>query len=75
MIVFELNRWTLEKGTTPTLSNHMVVRHACEHHKSGRALSVPKVYVYPDSATNCWRCTVPIPEGIIALYLLHEWDK
>ena len=81
MVVFNLNGWTIEKDIDAPYNfgiSHikplMWVRHACSPHIDGRELAVTKVFVYPESSQACWRCTTPIPEGITALYLLHEWD-
>ena len=76
MIVFKLDGWTLENaiigdGSYP----HMVVKHACSPHMDGRELLTPSVHVYLDGDKHCWRCAEAVPEGITALYVLHEWDK
>ncbi|KKL23677.1 hypothetical protein LCGC14_2423020, partial [marine sediment metagenome] len=74
---FELDGWTLEHALSEADHElqHLSVKHACPPHMDGRELIVPKVHVYLDGDTYCWRCTMPIPEGIVALYVLHEWDK
>ena len=76
-VIFSLNGWTLENALSqadPDLQ-HLTMRHACKPFEEGLPLFITKVFVYPESAQACWRCKVPIPEGIIALYVLHEWDK
>jgi NAD-dependent dihydropyrimidine dehydrogenase PreA subunit len=84
-VVFSIDGWTLEHAlSVPDHEpQYMSLRHACIPRKAGKPLvrfdghsmNVTKVFVYPDSAHACWRCEEPIPESIIALYFLHEWDK
>ncbi len=77
MIIFELDNWTIESGIHDGISfgRNLTVRHACTEHMGGRKMIVPRVFVYPNSSTFCWRCTKIIPESIVALYLLHEWNN
>ncbi len=75
MVVFKLDNWTLEKnGILREDLLGLVLKHTCPRFLDS-SMAVPRVHVYPDSDQHCWRCTAPIPEGIIALYVLHEWDK
>ena len=75
MVVFKLDGWTLEQAGPNGTYNYLLMKHTCKPHIDGRELAVPKVYVYPEGASHCCRCAIPIPEGIIALYYLHGWDK
>ena len=69
-VVFELDGWTLERR-----DNHMITRHTCAQRSIWSEQAVRKVFVYVEADQNCWRCSEPIPEGIQAVYRLHEWDR
>ena len=68
--VFTLNYWTLYKHL-----NGVALKHACQHHMGNRKMIVEEVFVYTSQATQCWRCTDVIPEEIVALSVLYNWDN
>ena len=41
--------------------------HACPQKEQ-----VKEVYIFPDTHKACWRCAVPVPDGIRALWILHN---
>ena len=67
--VFELDHWTLYRH-----ASGVSLKHACQHHIGGRKMVIKEVFVYPSASQMCWRCTEVIPEGMIALSLLYNWD-
>ena len=34
--------------------------------------AVAEVYIFPDTHKACWRCQEPVPDGIRALWILHN---
>jgi hypothetical protein len=43
-------------------------------HQCAHAEQVAEVYVFPDTHTRCWRCTAEIPDGLRALWILHNGE-
>lgn len=41
--------------------------HKCPHKEW-----VSEVYIFPDTHKNCWRCTEPVPDGLRALWIMHN---
>lgn len=70
--VFEDDNWELVTGRSTYLHGLKVsIRHAC----SVRDNDVRAVFVFDVDSRHCWRCTELIPEGIIGLFRLYNWDQ
>lgn len=33
---------------------------------------VREVYIFPDTHKSCWRCQAPLPDGMRALWIMHN---
>jgi hypothetical protein len=36
---------------------------------------VHQVVVYADDSEHCWRCTKPIPDGMVAVWKFQNWKE
>ena len=52
---------------TVNINNESFLVHACPGHKEVR-----EVYIFLDTHKNCWRCQEPVPDGMRALWILHN---
>ena len=68
--VFELDNWTLYRHP-----DGVSLKHKCQKHMGKRKMIVAAVFVYPSDSQACWRCTEAIPEGIVALSAMYNWDS
>ena len=41
-------------------------------HACANAENVAEVYIFPDTHHVCWRCRAPLPDGLRALWIMHN---
>lgn len=70
--LWSLYAWAARGYVTPRqqymkTQDDSFLTHACAH-----AEQVAEVYVFPDTHKVCWRCQANIPDGIKALWIMHN---
>jgi hypothetical protein len=71
-VVFQAEGWAIARYTDHMLRGYPGV-HA--HHIGCNVGTVATLHWERWERQICSNCGVPVPEGIVALVLLHDWDK
>ena len=70
-LLFEDNKWRMYSWDDAVEDNYgphaSFLTHTCNGDKD-----VAEVYVFPDTHKRCWRCSDPLPDGIRALWIMHN---
>lgn len=43
-------------------------------HRCANKENVAEVYIFPDTHKACWRCQAPLPDGLRALWIMHNGE-
>ncbi len=81
--VFEDGQWTLVTGRAgvipgDTIKQPVSIKHACNQIQGNQYNThepVRSVFVFDHDSRHCWKCSQLIPEGIIGLLRMYNWDK